>query len=287
MTDLKSFDVPGPVDIMWCPGCGNFPILEAVKKALAELDLKPQEVLICSGIGQAAKLNHYVNAHFLHGLHGRSISNATGAKAANPHLVVLDVGGDGDMYAEGGNHMIHTIRRNPDITVLAHDNRVYGLTKGQASPTSPLGFVSPTTPKGVTSVPFNPIAVAVALDASFVAQASAGDIEQTKEIVKKAISHKGFSLVNVLQPCVTFNRVNTYQWFKQHTYYLGDDYDPTDRMAAMGKAFETEKLPLGVIYMTKREAFEETLPAYKASSAPLYERDVAWDRLSKLLENYA
>lgn len=286
MTDAKLFDVPGPVDIMWCPGCGNFPILEAVKKALAELDLKPQEVLICSGIGQAAKLNHYINTHFLHGLHGRSISNATGAKAANPKLVVLDAGGDGDRYAEGGNHIIHTIRRNPDITALVHDNKVYGLTKGQASPTSPQGYISPTTPKGVTSTPLNPIAMAVALDASFVAQCFAGDVEDTKEILKKAIAYKGFSLVNILQPCVTFNKINTYQWFKEHTYYLGDDYDPTNRIAALEKAFDTDKVPLGVIYIKHKPTFEETLPAYRHSKSPLYEREVDWDKLSEIMKNF-
>ncbi|MEN2996590.1 MAG: thiamine pyrophosphate-dependent enzyme [Acetomicrobium sp.] len=253
---------------------------------MAELDLTPQDVLICSGIGQAAKLNHYVNTHFLHGLHGRSISNATGAKAANPKLVVLDVGGDGDRYAEGGNHIIHTIRRNPDITALVHDNRVYGLTKGQASPTSPMGYISPTTPKGVTSLPLNPIALAVSLDASFVAQAFAGDIEETKEILKKAISHKGFSFVNIFQPCVTFNKINTYQWFKENTYYLGDDYDASDRKMALEKAFETDKLPLGVIYVNNRKTFEESLAAYENSDKPLYDRDISWDKLTKTFERF-
>jgi len=286
MTDVRMFDVPGPIDKMWCPGCGNFPILDAIKKALAELDLAPQDVLICSGIGQAAKLNHYVNTHFLHGLHGRSISNATGAKAANPKLVVLDVGGDGDRYAEGGNHIIHTIRRNPDITALVHDNRVYGLTKGQASPTSPMGYISPTTPKGVASLPLNPIALAVSLDASFVAQAFAGDIEETKEILKKAISHKGFSFVNIFQPCVTFNKINTYQWFKENTYYLGDDYDASDRKMALEKAFETDKLPLGVIYVNNRKTFEESLAAYKNSDKPLYDRNISWDKLTKTFERF-
>ncbi|HOU32760.1 MAG TPA: thiamine pyrophosphate-dependent enzyme, partial [Synergistaceae bacterium] len=168
MKDPAIFDMENPGEISWCPGCGDFHILEALKKALAELDLEPHQVVAVSGIGQAAKLPHYMRCHFFNGLHGRALSHATAIKVSNPELVVLAIGGDGDMYGEGGNHFLHTIRRNPDIANFVHNNMVYGLTKGQASPTSPLGFRSPTSPEGTSNLPMNPLAVAISLGAAFV-----------------------------------------------------------------------------------------------------------------------
>ena len=197
--DHRIYDLEG-IDNQWCPGCGDFQILEALKKALAGLELPPEKVVLFSGIGQAAKTPHFMKGNFFNGLHGRSISNATGMKVANRALTVIAIGGDGDMYGEGGNHFFHTIRRNPDITNIAHNNMVYGLTKGQASPTSAVGFKTPVQVEGVFSEPFNPVAVAVALGASFVARAYSANIDQTVGIIKEAILHKGYALVDIFQP---------------------------------------------------------------------------------------
>ena len=243
--DRAIYDM-GNIDIAWCPGCGNFGIQKAVVNALAELDIPPQGVVVVSGIGQAAKMPHYLKCNAFNGLHGRSLPPATAIKAVNPSMTVIAESGDGDMYGEGGNHFMTTIRRNPDITNIVHDNMVYGLTKGQASPTSSRGFRSPVQVEGVILEPFNPIAVAVALDASFVARANIGDPGQCVDILKQAITHHGYAL-DIFQPCVSFNKINTYHWFKDHTYSLEDSYDPTDRAAAFNKALETDKFPLGVI----------------------------------------
>jgi len=245
-------------DIAWCPGCGNFAIHKALKEALDELGLKPADVVISSGIGQAAKMPQYINVNFFNGLHGRALPPATAIRACNPGLTVIAEGGDGDMYGEGGNHFIHTIRRNPDITNIVHNNMVYGLTKGQASPTSRRGMLTPVQVKGVSNEPFNPIAVAISLDASFVARVFAGDIDKTKEILKQAITHKGYALVDVLHPCVSFNKLNTYQWYKDNTYYIDGSHDISDRKAAFAKAIEEVKLPLGIFYIkNSKKTFEE------------------------------
>ncbi len=282
--DPSHFD-PGPVDITWCPGCGNFGILSTLKTALAELEILPEKLVLVSGIGQAAKIPHYLKTHVFNGLHGRALPPATAIKAANPSLTVIAASGDGDMYGEGGNHFIHTIRRNPDITNLVHNNMVYGLTKGQASPTSQKGFKTPVQVGGVFLEPFNPLAVAVSLDASFVARASIADPEPTKEIMKRAILHRGYALVDIFQPCVTFNRLNTYQWFRKNTYYLDDGYDPTDRVAAFRKSIETEPFPLGIIYVNPdKSTFEENLGVYDKDSRPLYMRSADLDRLQRVID---
>lgn len=283
--DEKAYDM-GNIDTAWCPGCGNFGILKALKQALAELDIAPENLVMVSGIGQAAKLPHYLRSNVFNGLHGRALPPATAIKASNPRLTVIAESGDGDMYGEGGNHLIHTIRRNPDITNIVHNNMVYGLTKGQASPTSRLGFRTPIQVNGVTSEPVNPMALAVAMDASFVARAYVGDAEQCKEILKKAIAHKGYALVDIFQPCVTFNRINTYKWFKQNTYYLDDAHDQHDRVSAFDRALETDPFPLGVIYVnTNRPTFEENTGVYRDDSAPLYQRDVDREKLEDLLQS--
>jgi 2-oxoglutarate ferredoxin oxidoreductase subunit beta len=285
--DAKAFDME-KADVAWCPGCGNFPILKALKEALAELDIDPTQLVMVSGIGQAAKIPHYVRAHVFNGLHGRALPPATAIKAANPRLTVIAESGDGDMYGEGGNHFIHCIRRNPNITNIVHDNRVYGLTKGQASPTSPLGFKTSVQVHGVSLEPFNPLAVAIALDASFVARANAQDREQTKDLMEKAIGHKGYALLDILQPCVTYNKLNTYQWFKEHTYYLDESHDPRNRMAAFQKALETDRLPLGVFYLSPdKPPFEDTTGVYREDSRPLYEREVDFPKLRDLMTSFA
>jgi 2-oxoglutarate ferredoxin oxidoreductase subunit beta len=283
--DTKVFDM-NDIDIAWCPGCGNFPILKTLKRALADLQIKPKDIVLVSGIGQAAKIPHYIKANVFNGLHGRALPAAMAIKTANPALTVIAESGDGDMYGEGGNHFIHTIRRNPDITNIVHNNMVYGLTKGQASPTSQKGFVTPVQVSGVFLEPFNPLAVAIALDASFVARAFAGDIEKTADILKQAIEHKGYSLVDIFQPCVTFNRTNTIQWFKEHTYNL-EDHDPSDRQKAFEKATETDKLPLGVFYKSpQKPSFEENVGIYEEKQTPLCERDLDKKELKNLIATF-
>ena len=271
--DKKQFDVKH-VDIAWCPGCGDHGILNLVKQALAELEIPPDNLVMVSGIGQAAKFPQYLTCHYFNGLHGRALPPATAIKAVNPELTVIAISGDGCSYGEGGNHFIHNIRRNPNITHIVHNNMVYGLTKGQASPTSQKGFVTPVQVDGVFVEPFNPLAVAIALDASFVARTYVGDLEQAKNIVKRAITHKGYALVDIFQPCVSFNKVNTYEWFREHTYNLEDTYDPSNRATAFQRAVESEKFPLGVFYLNPHKpTFEENLSVYQTDPAPLIHRN--------------
>jgi len=271
MMDTQSFDMKD-LDIAWCPGCGNFAILTAVKEALTELEVNPEKLVMVSGIGQAAKAPHYFKCNLFNGLHGRSLPAAVAIKASNPQLTVIAESGDGCIYGEGGNHIIHTIRRNPDITNLVHNNMVYGLTKGQASPTSAHGFKTPVQTEGVFLEPLNPLALAISLDASFVARTFAGDMEQTKDIIKKAILHKGYALVDILQPCVTYNRLNTYKWFKTNTVYLEESHNPHDRIEAFRRATEGEKLSLGIFYVHPKPTFEEELTVYRENREPLYLR---------------
>ncbi len=283
--DAKTYDMD-KIDIAWCPGCGNFSILKILKDVLSGLDIRPEELVMVSGIGQAAKIPHYLKANVFNGLHGRALPPATAIKAVNRKLTVIAEGGDGDMYGEGGNHFIHTIRRNPDITNIVHNNMVYGLTKGQASPTSLEGFKTPVQVKGVILEPFNPLSVAISLGASFVSRAYSDDLEETKEIIKKAITHKGYALVDLLHPCVSYNKLNDRKWFKENTYYLDKGYDPTDRNEALKKATEKRSLPLGVFYINKEsKPFEEKLIAYNKSKKPMYEREVDLKKLKKLIES--
>jgi len=271
----------------WCPGCGNFGILTAVKKALVELEIEPYRVLMVSGIGQSGKLPHYTRGNTLNVLHGRTLPAAIGAKIANPELIVIAVGGDGDGYGEGGNHFLHTMRRNHDITYLVHNNQVYGLTKGQASPTSDQGFVTKTTPEGA-AVPVNPITLAIAAGASFVARGFAGDVEHLTRLLEMGISHRGFALIDVLQPCVSFNRKNTYTWYQERVYKLADEagYEPGDKMAALGKSQEWgDRIPIGVIYQIELPTYEEQLPALK--HGPLVKQEMYPRQLERLVEEFA
>lgn len=284
---VKGFERKAP-DIQWCPGCGNFGILRILRETLEDMALQPQETVIVSGIGQAAKLPHYLNVHTFHSLHGRALSIATGVKAANPGLTVIAEGGDGDMYGEGGNHFIHTIRRNPDITNIVHNNMVYGLTKGQASPTSERGFKTPVQTRGVTSAPLNPLAMAIAAGATFVARTFAGDVDHAKDVIRRAIEHKGYALVDIFQPCVVFNRVNTYQWFQEHVAKLASDYDASDRMAALAAAFSADPLYIGVFLDVEEGViFEESQPVYRKEQTPLLFRDRSGDNIRQLLVSYS
>jgi len=281
---MLPFDMPQDTDIAWCPGCGNFPLLVILKDALRDLKRKPSETVIASGIGQAAKMPQYMDVNMFNGLHGRSIPVAMGVKLANRKLTVIAESGDGDIYGEGGNHLLHAARRNPDMTVLVHNNMVYGLTKGQASPTSEEGMKNPVQPDGVIVEPFNPMAVAVSVDAPFVARTYVGDPVHAKEIIKAAIEFPGFAIVDVFTPCVVFNKLNTYQWFKEHGYRIPEDHDPSDRVAAFELALETERLPLGILYRNdSRERYEDRLGL---GDAPLYTREVSEPAFQEMLAGY-
>ena len=269
----------------WCPGCGNFGILEALNRALIEMEIEPHQVLLVSGIGQAGKLPHYTRGNVFNSLHGRPVPPAIGAKIANSELIVIAVSGDGDAYGEGGNHFLHAARRNHDITYLVHDNQVYGLTKGQASPTSDVGFITKTTPYGATS-PVNPIALAIVSGASFVGRGFAGDIDHLSHLIKKGITHRGFALIDILQPCVSFNHKNTFQWYRERVYKLEDEkYDPSDKKAALEKALVWgERIPIGIIYDENLPVYEDQLPAL--SDGPLVKQKIDPRRVEKLLAEF-
>jgi 2-oxoglutarate ferredoxin oxidoreductase subunit beta len=272
-------------DTAWCPGCGNFSILQAVKQALAASGLKPHQVLFISGIGQAAKAPHYLEVNLFDGLHGRSLPVATGAKLANHKLPVIVESGDGCNYGEGGNHLLGAIRRNIDITLLVHNNQIYGLTKGQASPTSDEGFVTKAQPAGTSSAPFNPAAVAVAMHAGFVARAFAGLVDHLSGLIQQAIVHRGLSLIDILQPCVSFNKVNTFAWYKKRCYELPEDHDPTNWENAMKVAQEWgDRIPIGLIYKNDRPPFEDHFPVL--SQGPLVEQEFDREMLKAIMEEY-
>jgi len=282
MTSINEF---GNYETAWCPGCGNFSILKAVKKALTDSELRPHEVLFVSGIGQAAKTPHYLNANVFNGLHGRSLPVATGAKLANPDLNVIVESGDGCNYGEGGNHFLAAIRRNINVTLLVHNNQVYGLTKGQASPTSSEGFVTKAQPDGTMSSPFNPVAVAVAMRAGFVARGFSGMIDHLSGLIQQGISHRGLAIIDILMPCVSFNKVNTLSWYKERCEPLPSSYDATDWTKAMGTAYEWgDRIPVGVIYKNNRPSFGERLPVLQQGA--LVDRDVNMTMVKQVMNGY-
>jgi 2-oxoglutarate ferredoxin oxidoreductase subunit beta len=272
-------------DTAWCPGCGNFAICDAVIRTLDELHIEPWQVVFVSGISQAAKLPQYIRANVFDVLHGRAVCTATGVHLANHKLKVIAESGDGDIYSEGTNHLMHAMRRNVNLTCLVHNNQIYGLTKGQVSPTSDRGFKTGTTPEGNQDQAFNPIVFAVAMEAGFVARGFAGDTDKLTEIIKQAIQHEGFALVDILQPCVTFNKVNTFQWYKSHVYYLDDKYDPADQSAAFAKSLEWgDRIPCGVIYRNDRPSLESMIPQIREK--PLVEQGIASDKFRNLIEGF-
>ncbi|WP_027186257.1 thiamine pyrophosphate-dependent enzyme [Desulfovibrio inopinatus] len=283
---MVSVDEYGEFETAWCPGCGNFQILKALKQALAGLGLKPHQVLVCSGIGQAAKTPHYLKCNAFNGLHGRSLPPATGAKLANKNLAVVVTSGDGCNYGEGGNHFLAAVRRNINITLLAHDNQIYGLTKGQASPTTLKGQKTKAQPFGAPSDAFNPVAVAVAMHAGFVARGFSGNVDHLADLIQQGIQHEGFSLIDISQPCVSFNKVNTFGWYKERCKPLPEDYDPTDWGTAMNTAMQFgETIPQGVIYKNDRPAFGSNIPAMQGE--PLARRNPDLSVLAEILEEYA
>jgi 2-oxoglutarate/2-oxoacid ferredoxin oxidoreductase subunit beta len=269
----------------WCPGCGNFGILKAFKETMVELGIEPHEFTIVSGIGQSGKFPHYLACNTFNGLHGRTLPVATGIRLANNEMLVFAVAGDGDCYGEGGNHLMHAMRKNIGVRLFVHNNQIYGLTKGQPSPTSMEGMVTKNHPFGVLAEQLNPIALAVALDCSFVARGFAGDPVHLKELMKEAVRHEGFALLDILQPCVTFNKINTYEWYRQRVYHVEPEYNPEDRIAAFQKALEWgERIPLGVLYKNNRPALEKRIPVL--SDGPLVRQALNIAKLETTLKEF-
>ena len=267
----------------WCPGCGDWGIGIAIKTALSQMGLDPSSLIAVFGIGCSGNMNDFLNAYAIHALHGRALPNAIGAKLASHKLPVIAIVGDGDCYGEGGNHFIHACRGNHDITVIVHDNGVYGLTTGQVAPTAQKGFKSKSTPAGIIETPINPLTLALTQGATFVAQSFAGNVNQVIEMIKQAIEHKGFSLVNVLQPCVTFNKVNTYQYYLQHSYKLPAEYKKDDLTEAVKMGMEmttVEKFPLGILFQVQRPTFTDQLPQLQQSTLRGRERFLEFEKLS-------
>jgi len=242
----------------WCPGCGNFGIWQALKNALVELKIEPKSTVLVYGIGCHGNMFNWLPWTSFEGLHGRALPVAQGIKMVNPELTVLAIAGDGDCYGEGGNHLLHAARRNMDITLLVHNNQVYGLTTGQTSPTSNKGFKTKSTPAGTVELAINPLSISLAAGASFVARGFAGDIPYLTDLIVKAIKHRGFSVVDILQPCITFNQVNTFDWFRKRVYKL-EEFKTDDKLNALNKALEWPKdgldgkIPIGIFYEEERE----------------------------------
>jgi 2-oxoglutarate ferredoxin oxidoreductase subunit beta len=264
MYDLKTYE---SIDqATWCPGCGDFGIIAAVKQALVQLELAPHQVMFFSGIGCGSKLPHYVKANGFNALHGRGIPVATGFHLANTDLKIIHVSGDGDSYGIGANHLLNAARRNVDMLQLVENNQIYALTKGQYSPTSDKGFITTTTPEGSIEVAVNPLAMALAAGATFIARAFANDVKYLATLIARGVTHKGYALIDVLQPCVTYNHINTKEWYRLRIYKVEDEqgYSPSDREYAFRKATEWgERIPVGVIYESTRPTYEDEVTVLK------------------------
>jgi len=258
--DLKTPHFPS-----WCPGCGNLNIWSSFKNAAVQEGWDNSNSAIVAGIGCHGHIVNFMKMNSFEGLHGRALPVATGVKMVNHRLNVFVFTGDGDCFGEGGNHFIHACRRNHDLTVLIHDNTLYALTTGQTSPLSEHGFKTKSTPQGNPDEPFNPLALAIVSGATFVARAYAGDMPKLTEIIVAANKHKGLSLIDILQPCVTFNKVCTHGYYRENTYYLEPDYDPTNKQKALDRAFEfgEKKIPLGIFYKSDKPSYEEQIPQIK------------------------
>lgn len=270
----------------WCPGCGNFDIVATLTGVLDDLKLKPSELLLVGGIGQAAKLNQYINANGFSGLHGRSLPAAVAAKMVNERLTVIVNTGDGDSYGEGGNHFLHNIRRNVDITHFVHDNQIYGLTKGQTSPTSDSCSVDRAGACNL-SKPFNPLLIALAAGATFVARSFSGNREHLAKMMKAAILHKGYALVDILQPCVSFNKVNTFGYYKEHSYELEEGYDKTNLQTAILRSMEYgPKIPIGILYQVQKPTYHQQRPEIYDGTL-MIDKQLSEKTLETLLHSYA
>ena len=260
----------------WCPGCGDFSVQAAIQKAAANVGYEPEELAVISGIGCSGRISGYINSYGFHGIHGRALPIAQGLKMANKDLKVIASGGDGDGFAIGMGHTIHAIRRNIDITYIVMDNQIYGLTKGQTSPRSAAGFVTKSTPGGAIEQSLKPLEVALTAGATFVAQGFSTDIKELTAMIEAGLNHKGFSFINVFSPCVTYNKINTYDWFKENLTKLSDieGYDNSDRATAMRTVMEHEGLVTGIIYQdTETTSYQEKITGY--SELPLTDIDIS------------
>jgi 2-oxoglutarate ferredoxin oxidoreductase subunit beta len=278
MVDMK--DLASTAKITWCPGCGNFGIVSAFKSALVEVGADRERVVIVSGIGCHGKIADYVNVNSFHGIHGRVLPLATGIKLANPNLTVVGFSGDADCYDEGWDHFCHAVRRNMDLTLIVHNNMILGLTTGQTTATSQIGFKTKSTPFGSIVAPLNPIAHALISNGTFVARGFAGDPKHLTGLMVEALKHKGFNYIDVFQPCVTFNYLNTYEWFRQRIYRLEEaGHDYTDRQKALEKSFEWgDRIPIGIFYKEERSTYRDNLEHLKnkpLTELPLEDVDIA------------
>ncbi|MCM3386895.1 2-oxoacid:ferredoxin oxidoreductase subunit beta [Ureibacillus chungkukjangi] len=262
----------------WCPGCGDFSVQAAIQRASANVGIEPHELAVVAGIGCSGRIAGYINSYGFHGIHGRALPIAQGLKMANRDLNVIASGGDGDGFAIGMAHTVHAIRRNIDVTYVVMDNQIYGLTKGQTSPRSAQGFITKSTPGGAIEPSLKPLEVALSAGATFVAQGFSTDIKELTALIEAGIQHKGFSFINVFSPCVTYNKINTYEWFKEHLTKLADieGYDPQNRELAMQTVMEKEGLVTGIIYQDlETKSYQEKVPGY--SEQPLSELDMNLD----------
>jgi len=269
----------------WCPGCGNWGIGVAVKQVLVKQNLTPSSLMVVFGIGCSGNMNDFLNAYAMHALHGRAVSTAVGIKLARHDMPVLVIAGDGDCYGEGGNHFLHACRGNHDITVIVHDNCVYGLTTGQAAPTSLTGYRSKSTPFGVLETPINPLTLAITQGATFVAQAFAGDMKGMTELIQKGMDHKGFSLINILQPCVTFNKAQTFQYYLKKKFVIPDTHDTSNKNDAVKIASLQleEQYPVGILYQEKRRSYHEGVTQLPHGSSLVKREQI---RLPEILESF-
>jgi 2-oxoglutarate ferredoxin oxidoreductase subunit beta len=255
MLNKDDYQIDNPT---WCPGCGLFGVFEALKRAAVSLSLAPEELAIVTGIGCHGRFNNYFKSYGFHGLHGRALPVAQGIKISNPSLTVIGVSGDGDAYSIGAGHFIHAVRRNVGLTYLVVNNSIYGLTEGQTSPTSARGFVSISTPFGSKEYPLDGPSLALAASGGFIARGFSGNVTHLSSIIQKGLSHRGFALIDILSPCVTHNKVNTYDWYKQNIFPLDEraDYDCRDKKQAREMLCGAEKIPVGLIYSEERSPFE-------------------------------
>lgn len=287
MATLKDFR--NNVKPNWCPGCGDFSVQASIQRAAANLGLEPEQLAIVSGIGCSGRISGYINCYGFHGIHGRSLPIAQGLKMANRELTVIASGGDGDGFAIGMGHTVHAIRRNIDITYIVMDNQIYGLTKGQTSPRSSFGFQTKSTPQGSIEPALTPLELAIAAGATFVAQSFSSNLKQLTSLIEEGIKHKGFSFINVFSPCVTFNKINTYDWFKEHIVDLEDvpNYDPSDRTMAMTKIMETGGMLTGLIYRNpEKKSYEELVPGFREQPLAKQNLHLTEEEFEKLVAEF-
>jgi len=273
----------------WCPGCGDFSIQAAIQRAAANVGLEPENLAVISGIGCSGRISGYINAYGFHGIHGRVLPIAQGVKLANRELTVIASGGDGDGFAIGMGHTVHAIRRNLNVTYIVMDNQIYGLTKGQTSPRSAEGFKTKSTPEGSIETTLSPLEIALSAGATFIAQSFSSDLKQLTKLIEEGINHEGFSLINVFSPCVTFNKINTYDWFKENIVNLEQfpDYDPSNRVQAMNKIMETNGMLTGLIYQNKtRKAYEDLITGFKPEALAKQNIKITPEEFDKLVAEF-